>query len=452
MNAALSASLLSPHMTLAAGALLVLAAGALRDVRAAAVRMMAAIALLMALWVLGSVRAGSSGPLVRLDGLSLAWQFLFYAGAIPAILLLDFDSEVPAALLLGSVLGMALLSVSSHLLMLFISFELMSLPAYILVARGAGRSASAREAALKYFFTGGAASALFVMGIAFHYAASGDLNLLPAAGAFGLWAQIFMGTAALFKIGAIPFHFWLPDVYEASDPSLAGFFSTSMKSAGVLLLMRVAALSPESSFAALLPAWGAATMIFASLAALRQQSLARLLGYSSLAHAGFLILGVGAWAARGAGAEEAVPLFFYLSVYLFLSNGAFTFLKISGLKTRSQLAGYAQTRPIAAALAAALLLSLAGIPPTGGFLAKLLIFWEAVKGGIAWPVAGAALATLISLGYYLGLIQAMYFEKPSGDHPQSGSGDILLWVCAVGGVLLGLSPWLFHQLAALLIL
>lgn len=435
---------LSPHMTLASGVILALAAGVSRGVSSAALRAVAGATLLAALAVLAGLSAGDRGPMVRIDGLSLAWQLLFYLGALPAVLLHAFEDEVPPALVLGSVLGMALLAVSGNLLLLFLGLELMSLPAYVLVSRGRDR-ALAREAALKYFFSGGVASALFLLGVAVQYSLTRDLALAPAPGALGTAAQALMGAAALFKVGSVPLHFWLPDVYQAGAPELAGFFSTSIKSAGILLLMRVAALSPASGFAAALPALGAVSMLFGAVLALRQTSLQRLLAYSSISHAGNVVFGVGAWAAQGASPHGAAPLFFYLLAYLFLSNGAFVFLRVSGLRDWDDLRGYARVRPGLAAAFAALLFSLAGIPPSGGFLAKLLILWEGVKASLWVPLAVGGLASLLSLGYYLGLVQAMYFDKPKGEAPEPSGGASVLWTCAVAGVALGLAPWVLQR-------
>ncbi|MBI5624795.1 MAG: hypothetical protein HY924_13535 [Elusimicrobia bacterium] len=441
-----SAPMLWPQLTLASGLLCCLAAGMAREVSASVARLLGAVSLVVALWMLMFTARGEAGPLVGLDGLGLAWQILFYAGGLPVLLSLDEDDEVPAALLLASCLGAGLLAASSSLLMLFIGLELMSLPAYLLVARLPAPGAPPHEAAVKYFFAGALASCLFLLGMALHYVASGSLALSPAPGAMGLAALALMGAAALFKIGVVPFHFWLPDVYESSAPALAGFFSTSVKTAALLLLMRLAALGPAPA-GACLPWLGAGTSLYGALLALRQTRLQRLLAYSSVSHAGILVLGVGAWAAQGCDPASAAPLFFYGLVYVFMSNGAFLFVRLSGLSRRPEIAGYGSLRPVHAGLFGVLLLSLAGIPPTGGFLAKLLIFWETVKVGLYGPLAVAALATLVGLGYYLGLIRDMFFDEPKWRpaEPEKGAVEVLLWVCAVLAASLGILPWIFSS-------
>ncbi len=441
---------LGPQACLAAGLFCALASGMMIKLPASFYRALVVFVLICAA-VLAALGAPQSlPPLGRVDGIGISWQFLFYLGAVPYALSLT-DDEVPAALFLGSVLGMALLAVASNLLMLFIGLEFMSLPVYLLVSRGGGGTEHSEEAAVKYFFAGGVAGSLFLLGLALYYAATHSLALVSSQGALAEAGVALMGAAALFKVGAVPLHFWLPDAYEAASPELSGFMSTSLKAAGFLLLMRLIALAPGSAFAASLPALGALTAVYGAVSALRQQSLQRLLAYSSIAHAGYLILGVGAWAAQGALPIGASAIFFYLAAYLFMSNGAFAFLAVSGARTRADLKGYGAAEPLKAAMFGALLLALAGIPPTAGFLAKLLIFWEAVKAGLYWPLAGASLGALLSLGYYLGLIQDMFFEEAGAPLKASkGAGSSVIWACALPAAVLGLAPWLVASLSGVL--
>ncbi|MGH7442365.1 MAG: proton-conducting transporter membrane subunit, partial [bacterium] len=221
-----------------------------------------------------------------------------------------------------------------------------------------------------------------------------------------------------------------------------------------LLLMRLAALSPMGAFARALPWFGAATMIFGAILALNQENLQRLLAYSSMAHAGNVILGVGAWAALGESPVAAAAIFFYLAAYLFMNNGAFSFLKTSGAKTRADLRGLGARHPESASAFAILLLSLGGVPPTAGFLAKLLIFWAAFRARLYVPLLLAALGALLALGYYLALLKDLYFEEAPAMEPQlkPGGGLAVLWVCAVPAAVLGLAPWLLTYMTRLLTL
>ncbi|MHB2026829.1 MAG: NADH-quinone oxidoreductase subunit N [Elusimicrobiota bacterium] len=452
MNAAFPAAILGPQTILAAGLLAVLGAG-MADASARVLRVLMIAVFLAALVFAVGAAPSKSGPLITLDGIGFSWQLIFYLGAIPLALLMPIDGEISPALLLGSALGLGLLAVSANLLMLFIGLETMSLPAYLLVARSRGGMKNSLEAALKYFFAGGAAGGLYLLGMALYYFSQGTLSFAGPGGPAAEAGIALMGSAALFKVGAFPFHFWLPDVYEASDPELTGFLSTAVKAGGVLLLMRLAALSPLGIFARALPWVGAATMIFGSLLALRQESLQRLLAYSSMAHAGNIILGVGAWAALGPTPASAVAVLFYLAAYLFMNNGAFSFLKTSGVSTRTELRGYAKRRPDTAWAFMVLLLALGGVPPTAGFLAKLLIFWQAFKAGLYGPLLLAALAALIALGYYLALVKDLYFEDPTGELAVTpGSGRAVLWACAVPAAVLGAAPWILTYLSRILAL
>lgn len=436
--------ILAAQAVLGAGAAGALALGLLRR-PPAAFRALAAVVCLAALGLSLAALPGGSG-LVRLDASGAAWQWLFYAGAIPLALSLPRQDEVPTALLLGSLLGMGLLAAAGNLLLLFIGLEGMSLPAYVLVSRQGARG---REAAVKYFFAGGAAGALFLLGMSLWYAWTGSLLLSPSNKTVTGAALALMGAAALFKIGAVPLHFWLPDVYEASDPPLAGFLSTAMKAAAALLLVRVVTLDPASAFAAALPGAGAATILLGSLMALRQDSLQRLLAYSSIAHAGNLVLAAGAWAALGA-PEGGGAVFYYLAAYLFMSTGAFAFLAASGARRRADLRGLSRRKPAQAALFSIILFALAGIPPTAGFVAKFLVLWDGMKAGLYVPVLAAGLSALISLGYYLGMIRDMYFEDGSAQEGASGKDEPLfasvLSTCAAGSVVLALAPWLLGYL------
>jgi len=447
---------LAPQAALAAGVLGSLGLGLLGRPRPWGARALVLLAPLAALFAVRYAPLSFDPPLIVVDAPGLAWQIVIYAGALPLALCFSGD-DVEAALFLGATLGMGLLAAAANLPMLFVGLEFMSLPAYLLVAR-AGRGGRSRrlEAAVKYFFAGALAGALFLLGLALYYAETGRLG--PGAGALGAMGRAgvsLMAAAALFKIGAVPLHWWLPDVYEAAAPEVAGFLSTSMKAAAVLFLVRVIQIAPAPVFAAVLPWLGAVTALVGALLALRQRGLQRLLAYSSLSHAGLLILGVGAWVRLGGDSGALTALLFYLGVYALMSNGAFAFLAATGLETRSDLRGFAARAAGPAAAFAVLLFALAGIPPTGGFVAKLLIFWQALRAGLALPTALAAVATLVSLGYYLGLVRDMYFEAPEGAAPAASAAPsaparYVLLACALGALALGAAPFLLRGLGGIL--
>ncbi|MBI3288540.1 MAG: hypothetical protein HYZ74_03370 [Elusimicrobia bacterium] len=440
---------LAPQATLAAGVLGALSLGLMRRPPALWLRALAAAAVAAAMCLAAAAPVGALlSPILQVDAKSVGWQYVIYLSALPLAFWHDGRDDVTTALFLGSTLGMGLLASAANLPMLFIGLEFMSLPAYLLVARSRP-GARGLEAAVKYFFAGGLAGALFMLGLSLYYADTRSLAFAAELTPLGQAGAALMAAAALFKLGAVPLHWWLPDVYEAAAPEVAGFLSTAMKAAGVLFLMRLCELAPQAAFSAFLPAVGALTAVVGSALALRQQRLQRLLAYSSIAHAGLFILGVGAWAVSGRSAEGVSALLFYLGAYAFMSNGAFGFLKYSGIETRGQLKGAGAAMPAAAAAFTVLLFSLAGIPPTGGFFAKLLVLWRTVDAGLAWPAALAAVSALISMAYYLGLVRDVWFEDASAPAPAAAEarrGGGLVAACACGAALLGAAPWLMSSL------
>jgi NADH-quinone oxidoreductase subunit N len=432
---------MAPQAALAIGVLGALSFGLMRRPPALALRALAVVSIAGAMALATWLPSGAAVSTIFLnDAKSVGWQYLIYLGALPLAFWLDGEDDVFVALFLGSVLGMSLLASAANLPMLFIALEFMSLPAYLLVARSRP-GARGLEAALKYFFAGGVAGALFMLGLALYYADTRSLAASSVLSPTGQAGAALMAAAALFKLGAFPLNWWLPDVYEAAAPEVSGFLSTAMKSAAVLFLIRLCELAPEAKFAAFLPSIGALTALFGALLALRQERLQRLFAYSSISNAGLLILGVGAWAASGRSVEGVSAVLFFLGVYAFMSNGTFAFIKHSGLQTRTQLKGRGASTPVAAAAFTILLFALGGIPPTGGFFAKLLLLWLAVDAHLLWPAIVAGVSALISLAYYLGMIRDLWFDKADGPDPKVGAGAPLIVACAIGVVLLGAAPW-----------
>lgn len=437
---------MGPQLALAAGTVGALSLGLLRRPPAALLRLLAVGAVAAAMGLAAyTPELGALSTVALGDAKSVGWQYLIFLGALPLALTLEGDDDVEIALFLGSTLGMSLLAAAANLPMLFIALEFMSLPAYLLVARSRP-GPRGLEAAVKYFFSGGVAGALFMLGLSLYYADTRSLAASSALGGLGQAGAALMASAALFKLGAFPLNWWLPDVYEAAAPEVSGFLSTSMKSAAVLFLMRLCELAPEARFAAYLPAFGAVTALAGAVLALRQERLQRLLAYSSVSNAGVLILGVGAWAASGRSAEGVAALMLFLAAYAFMSNGAFGFVAATGAETRASLRGLGRSAPAACAAFTVLLFSLGGIPPTGGFVAKLLVLWRAVDAGLAWHAVCAGVAALISLGYYLGLARDMWFAEPEKPAASSGDGAPLVVACALGALLLGAAPWLLAGL------
>jgi len=331
------------------------------------------------------------------------------------------------ALLLFSVVGMMLFAATSNLVLLFLALELFSIPLYALTAIVRVRD-KAPEGGVKYFLTGAVASSCFLMGIVLLYGMTGsfDLNIIGTSLAKGdLDPLALLGIALLlmgfvFKVSAAPFHQWTPDAYEAAPHPIAGFMSVATKGIAIIVLIRVfgshLALIAElgsrmqTAFAAL----AVITLIIGNLTALYQTNFKRMLAYSSISHAGYLLLGF------VAGTQDAYQaILFYLCSYLLMNLGAFGLLSAFGLvgdDTKfSDMRGLGWKRPGLGIAATICFLSLAGIPPTAGFIGKYLLFKELILQGHVAMAILAIVASLVSVGYYIKPIMAMYMEPPKED-------------------------------------
>jgi NADH-quinone oxidoreductase subunit N len=338
--------------------------------------------------------------------------------------------------------GMVLLGMATDLLVAFISIEIMSLSTYSLAAY-LRRGKRPAEAAFKYLVLGAFSSALVLYGSALLFGATGStlFSDLPK-GATGPYASLYLAGLALvaggvaFKVAAVPFHTWTPDVYEGAPTPVTAFMSAGVKTAAFALLARVF-LSAESGAAAHTSAFGGVlsglailTMIFGNLLALPQRSVKRMLAYSSIAHAGYLLVGVVAASVAGARESALAGILFYLAAYSATAIGAFAIVGALERRARGgdepadawdleRFSGLARRRPALAFAMAVFLLSLAGIPPTAGFIGKLYIFKAAI-GAQLYPLAVlGVLTSALGAFYYLRVILYMYFR------PAEGEGEVI---------------------------
>lgn len=332
-------------------------------------------------------------------------------------------------LLLFSVTGLMLFATTSHFVVLFLALELFSIPLYALVGTVRARSESS-EGGMKYFLTGAVASSCFLMGGVLIYGLSGSLDLAAAAvtlKAQGLAADplVLAGAALmllgfLFKVSAVPFHQWTPDAYEASPHPIAGFMSVATKGVAFIALMRIfpVSLAPLATVGvkmqAVVAVLAMATLVVGNLTALVQTNVKRMLAYSSISHAGYVLLGY------VAGTPAAFTgVLFYLVIYLAMNMGAFGLLTAYGLvgekTTFDDLRGLGWKRPAMGVAAAIFMLSLAGIPPMGGFYGKYMIFRELVSTGHVGMAILGVLASLVSAYYYLRLLVALFLQAPSAE-------------------------------------
>lgn len=349
-----------------------------------------------------------------------------------------------AVALLFSTLGGVLAASSLDLGLIVLFLQLLSMASYILVAL-VRTDREANEAALKYFIYGAVALAVMAYGLSFLYGLTGSLSL-PAIGA-GLadadrvWVALAFGLVLIgyaFEITAVPFHFWAPDVYTGATAPVTGFLSVVPKLAGFAALLRFLLVALPGGMAAwplAVAVLAALTMTLGNLIALRQTRLKRLLAYSSIAQAGYVLMAV-AVAERAPGALSAAG--YYLAAYLFMNLGAFVVVaqleRLTGSDEVRGLRGLSQRSPVAAVGFTLSLLSLAGIPPLAGFVGKVLLLDAVLSGGLTWLAVVAALNFAVALYYYLVPVVEMYLRAPETSHRVPSRPGYLL---ALGGSVLG---------------
>jgi NADH-quinone oxidoreductase subunit N len=367
-------------------------------------------------------------------------------------------------LMLSSTVGMMLMAGAQDLLVFFVGLELLSVPLYALASFQRSRVRSV-EAGVKYFVLGAFASGIFLYGAALLYAGTGTLSLERLREVGGGSPLALVGTALLagslfFKVSVFPFHLWVPDVYQGSPTPVAGLMATGTKAAGFAFLLSIAFLLPREA-TGLVAAIALLTMAAGNLGALVQTDLKRLLAWSGIAHAGTLLLAVaGGLAGDPVRNGVQVATIFYLAAYLFTAGGAFGLVAILESTTGApvtidSLRGLAKSRPAIAAAMAACMLSLGGIPATGGFLGKYLVFSVTVRAGLVAASVAGVLLSVVALGYYLRVIVAMYM-RPAPEVELEGGivharvpwpSAIAATVCAAMVILLGILPgWLLDRL------
>jgi NADH-quinone oxidoreductase subunit N len=374
------------------------------------------------------------------------------------------------ALLLFAVSGMTIMASTESLLSIFLGLEILSIPLYVLAGFTRDR-VYAIEAALKYFLLGAFATGFTLYGMALLYGASGRLDLAGVASALAagqgtIDPLLMVGGALLliglaFKIAAVPFHFWAPDVYQGSLAPVAGFMATGTKAAAFATLLRVVTMTLDQPlardrFLAVTTVVAILTMVVGNVVALAQQNIKRMLAYSSIANAGYLLVALAAVVksqARGG------SLLFYLAVYGFMTVGAFAVAAVLGREGESDqgyalsaYAGLGRRRPMLAAAMTVFMLSLTGLPPAAGFMAKFYIFRDAVNADLV-PLAAIALVTsVIGAFYYLRVVVQMYFREPApaGSVPETRlafTDAVAIAVAAAAILGIGLFPSALLELA-----
>lgn len=425
-----------------------------------------AAAVIMA-WLRGD--GGTSDGRLAGDGFRYAMDLVLLLGTAGSLALLDtehartkaYQAEIPVLMLLALV-GMMLLTAARDLMFLFIGFELMSIAVYVLA--GSNRSsARSAEASLKYFLLGAFSSGFMLYGIALLYGAAGDTRLasIGAATAGPLYlvgvALLLVGLA--FKVSAVPFHLWTPDVYDGSPAPITAFMAACVKSAAFAMLMRimVEALGPAiDSWHPVLWWLAAATMVVGNIVALSQKNLKRMLAYSSIAHAGYLLVAVLAYSTAATSA-----MVFYLLVYTLATMGAFAVLGIVSegndrFTTFDDVAGLWKVRPGLAVVFAVCMLAFLGFPLAGGagFFAKWFVIQAALSSSTPMNVLVVilVLSSVVSAGYYLGVIASM-FNQPRDSRalmpvPTPALSGAVMLVSVIAILALGVFPTPASRLAS----
>ncbi len=418
-----------------------------------------AIGLAILLWMAFRVEPGAvlfGGSFVQ-DELAIFAKRLFLLATILGVLA-SLSLRAPTfarrateyyVAMLASLLGMLVLASARELILLFVAFELMSIPLYV-ISGFRKREEESVEAALKFFLIGTVSSAFIVYGLSFVYGISRTTDLAGVAVALQdghpllLLGMVLTLGGLGFKIAAFPFHMWVPDTYEAASTPFVAWLSVAPKAAGFVVMFRLyleGVGGPVVLWVPLAAGLAAITIVAGNLMAIPQQNIKRLLAYSGIAHIGYLLVGFAAVSASG-----VAMMLFYLVAYLFGNMGAFFVVEAvaqsDGSEAISAYKGLAQRSPVLALCMLLFLLSLGGIPFVAGFWAKLLIFQAAAEQGLYWLVLVGAILTVVALFYYLLVAKRMYIDAPERAQPVPVSPFLgfSIFVCAAGVVGLGLYP------------
>jgi NADH-quinone oxidoreductase subunit N len=426
-----------PEIVLAVGAMVLLMVGAFRDERAIRGIDGAAILLLIVAGVI--VALLPSGKLVTfegsfvVDGFARFLKLLALTGSATAILM---SSHYLAAekrqrfefsiLILLSATGMLMLISAADLIALYLGLELMSLALYVVAAINRD-SVRSTEAGLKYFVLGALSSGMLLYGASLVYGFTGTVTfagIAKAASQAGeghtnlglIFGLVFLFAGFCFKVSAVPFHMWTPDVYEGAPTPVTAFFAAAPKVAGIAMFVRTTIVA----FPGVLTQWqqivvfvAIASMALGAFAAIGQRNIKRLMAYSSIGHMGFALVGL------AAGTQEGVQgVLIYMAIYVAMTLGTFACIlsmRRDGqmVENISDLAGLARTKPAMAFLFAMLLFSLAGIPPLAGFFAKFYVFLAAIKAGLFTLAVIGVVTSVVGAYYYLSIVKIMYFEEPA---------------------------------------
>jgi NADH-quinone oxidoreductase subunit N len=449
-----------PEIVLGLGAMALLMLGIFRGAGSVGVVDWVAIALLViagaALLALPGGRLVSFGGSFVVDDFARFLKILALIGSAAAIAMsIDYARRERqqrveySVLVLLSTLGMLMLISANDLIALYLGLELMSLPLYVMAASYRD-SLRATEAGLKYFVLGALSSGMLLYGASLIYGFTGTVGFAGIAqaaahGGVGLiFGLVFLFAGFCFKVAAVPFHMWTPDVYEGAPTPVTAFFAAAVKVAGIAMFVRatvVAFPGITSEWQQILVFVAIASTLLGSFAAIGQRNFKRLMAYSSIAHMGYALIGL------AAGTPEGVQgVLLYMAIYITMTLGVFAVIlamrrSIGMVESIDQLAGLARTHPTMAFLLAMLLFSMAGVPPLAGFFAKFYVFLAAIKAGLYVLAVIGVLASVVGAYYYLAIVKIMYFEEPvEGFYAMPVELRIVLAVCGLFNILFFVYP------------
>jgi NADH-quinone oxidoreductase subunit N len=462
MNAAQLPTLLPllPEFVLGLGAMALLMLGVFRGEDSGRFVDVAAIVLLVVagavlIWLPAGKLTTFGGSFV-VDDFARFLKILALLGSAAAIAMsLDYVARERqqrfeySVLVLLSTLGMLMLISAADLIALYLGLELMSLPLYV-VAASHRDSLRATEAGLKYFVLGALSSGMLLYGASLVYGFTGTVNFagIAKAAAHGdvglIFGIVFLFAGFCFKVSAVPFHMWTPDVYEGAPTPVTAFFASAPKVAGISIFVRVAV----TAFPGITTEWqqilvfvSIASMALGAFAAIGQRNIKRLMAYSSIGHMGFALIGL------AAGTQEGVQgVLVYIAIYVSMTLGVFAVIlsmrRSTGMvESIDQLAGLSRTHPATAFFLAMLLFSMAGIPPLAGFFAKFYVFVAAIKAGLYVLSVIGVVTSVVGAYYYLAIIKVMYFDEPAeGFYEMPYELRVVLAVCGVFNILFWLYP------------
>jgi NADH-quinone oxidoreductase subunit N len=406
------------------------------------------------------------GGMLRFDWLGFVFKMLFlFAAAITALFSVDLARMGKRGefylLMLASTLGMSLMASAADLIMLYLAIETTSIPLYIL-AGFLTRDDKSTESGFKYLLFGAMTSSVMLYGFSLLYGFAGTTNLyalaqsivsgqVPVVPLFGVLLLVLVGFG--FKVSAVPLHFWAPDTYEGAPTPVAGFLSTASKAAGFAVLLRVLiSVFPTdvTPWPAVIAVMSTATMTLGNTLALAQHNIKRLLAYSSIAHAGYALIGLVAVYNADARSLGISSVIFYLVAYVFTNLAAFGVVaavgRVVGSDEIDSYAGLSRRAPWLALTLMVALLSLGGMPPFAGFIVKFAVFASVVKAGQIWLAFVGVLNSIVGLYYYLTVLKVVYLyrsEDESKPLPVTSSYSTALIVLVLGIILLGtiFAPW-----------